>query len=258
MNNVNKKVIAGITTKNEEWIIDKTLKAVNNFCDKIIIYDDGSTDETENICRSYDKVEWYLRGPHDPLLREEAKQRMELIDILKKYDSEMVLLLDADEIPTPSIVNFINNCDDSTSWRIRMINLWGDESSFRCDSYQATTGNMVNYNPFVDNAWSKYPLMRFDKNYPYQYDLSVQKGGCSQYHPSPENLPGKIGRTDDFYVIHYGMLSNHYLDGSKHDFYSKVEEKWGKGSYEQRLSIHKAHARPDLAQTQKTSPEWFW
>lgn len=258
MSKVNKRVIAGITTKNEEWIIEKTLRAVSSFCEKVVVYDDGSTDGTEQICKSFENVDWYTRPHHDPLVREEAKQRLELIDILKNYNPEMVLLLDADEIPTPSIVNFINNCDSSTSWRVRMINLWGDESSYRCDSYTSSLGTRVNFDPFTDNAWSKYPLMRFDTNFPYQYDLSVQKGGCSKYHPSPENLPGTISNTEDFYVIHYGTISKGYLDGTKHQFYSKIEEKWGKGSYETRLHIHKEHSRPEMAQTKKTNPDWFW
>ena len=44
-------LIAGITTKNEEWIIDKTLNAVTQFCDKVVVYDDGSEDKTEEICK---------------------------------------------------------------------------------------------------------------------------------------------------------------------------------------------------------------
>ena len=96
-----KNVISGITTKNDDWIIEKTLSVVNKFCDTIVVYDDGSTDKTEEICRSFSNVSWYVRPSHDPLIREEAKQRLELIDILRKYESEYILLLDSDEIPTP-------------------------------------------------------------------------------------------------------------------------------------------------------------
>ena len=51
-----KKVIASLGIKNEEWIIEKTLRVLDRFCDKIIIVDDHSTDNTEKICRSFDKV----------------------------------------------------------------------------------------------------------------------------------------------------------------------------------------------------------
>jgi glycosyltransferase involved in cell wall biosynthesis len=182
------EIITGITTKNEDWIIDKTLCAVNNFVDKIIIYDDGSTDKTEEICRSYDKVEWFVRPSHNEFIREEAKQRMELINIISDFDPNYILLLDADEIPTPSIVNFINNIDESvTSWKIRMVNLWGDEGKYRYDSFITDNNVKINNDPFSKNSWCKYPLFKFEKGYDYTYNLGVQKGGCTPYHASPKN-----------------------------------------------------------------------
>ena len=41
-----KMVIAKVGVKNEEGIIDRLLSALNQFCEKIIIVDDGSTDDT--------------------------------------------------------------------------------------------------------------------------------------------------------------------------------------------------------------------
>ena len=37
-----KKVIASLGIKNEEWIIEKTLRVLDRFCDKIIIVDDAT------------------------------------------------------------------------------------------------------------------------------------------------------------------------------------------------------------------------
>lgn len=256
---MNKKIIAGITTKNEEWIIRKTLEAVDKFCDKIIIYDDNSTDSTEEICRSFSKVDWFVRPSHDPLVREEAKQRLELINLLKNYDTDYVLLLDADEIPTPSIVSFIEKISpETTAWKIRMINLWEDQSKYRVDSYRTKFGTQVNWEPFSDNFWAKYPLIKFDKNYDYAYDLNVQKGGCSPYHPAPSNLEGKIDFTEDFYIIHYGKISKDFITQEKIEFYAKIDEKNGKGSYKDRIDWYKEHSRVDTLQTKETKKEWFW
>ena len=44
-----KSVIAKVGVKNEEAIIDRLLSALNQFCEKVIIIDDGSTDNTINI-----------------------------------------------------------------------------------------------------------------------------------------------------------------------------------------------------------------
>ena len=46
---MNKKVIAGLTSKDEDWVIDKTLNSLVQYCEKVIVYDDGSTDNTESI-----------------------------------------------------------------------------------------------------------------------------------------------------------------------------------------------------------------
>jgi glycosyltransferase involved in cell wall biosynthesis len=252
------KVIAGLTTKDEDWIVEKTLKALNRFCDKIVVYDDGSTDDTEEICRSFNRVEWHVRPPHDALQREEAKQRLELINILKNYDLDYALLLDADEIPTPNIISFVENIDNSFNlYKVRMINLWEDEENYRTDSYNTVFGTRVNWDPFTENSWFKFPLLKFNKNYDYEYNLAVQKGGCSRYHPSPHNVPGDTCDAG-FHIIHYGKIAPDFLNGDRLKFYSAIEAKDGKGSYEQRLRWHAEHNRLDTLKVVPTKKEWFW
>jgi len=256
------KIVAGLTTKNEEWIVAKTINCLTKFCDSIIVYDDGSDDRTEEICRSYEKVKWYTRPPHDPLKREEALQRFELINILKKHDLDYALLLDADEIPTPSIVNFINNIDEDVHlWQARMINLWGSEKHYRVDSFKTEHGAQVNWDPFLSNSWKKYPFLKFDKNFDYTYNLKVQKGGCSRYHPSPENVPNPVKFQEDFYIIHYGKIAPSFLSGERLKFYARIEEMAGKGTYESRLKHHQVcsglnpYGETKLKECKK---EWFW
>jgi len=251
------KIVGGVTSKDEDWIIEKTLSVLDKFCDEIIVYDDGSTDNTEEISRSFDKVSWEVRPPHNPLLREEAKQRLELINLLKPKNPDYVILLDADEIPTPSIVPFLESIDDSTTWKIRMVHLWDDENHYRCDKTKTGVG-VVNFNPFGNEFHGKYPLLKFDNSYPYTYNLHVQKGGCSPYHPSPVNLGGKISQTDDFYLIHYGTISEFYTSGKKHEFYSKIDALGNRGVYESRLNNYKVSQGLHNVETKLVKPEWFW
>ena len=55
------KIVACIPSKNEEFIIDKVLKVLSKFCYKIIVNDDNSTDRTQEICKSYEKVDLLIR-----------------------------------------------------------------------------------------------------------------------------------------------------------------------------------------------------
>ena len=69
------KIVACIPSKNEEFIIGKVLQALSTFCYKIIVNDDNSTDKTQEICRSFKKVDLLIRPAHDPKDRQGALQK---------------------------------------------------------------------------------------------------------------------------------------------------------------------------------------
>ena len=50
------KIVACIPTKDTGWLLENSLKYILTFCDKIIISDDNSSDNTQEICLSYDNV----------------------------------------------------------------------------------------------------------------------------------------------------------------------------------------------------------
>jgi glycosyltransferase involved in cell wall biosynthesis len=252
-------IIAGLGIKDEEWIIDKTLSALNKFCSKIIIVDDGSTDNTENICKSYNKVEWYVRKKHNWRVREEAKQRQEIIDYIKPHNPDYVLFLDADEIPSPNIINFINNIDTSINlWKFPWIHLWKDDKHYRIDSYKTDTGVHIMWDPF-NGAQRKYFLMKFDKNINYEYPLEVMAGGCGKNHMAPLNVPLPHSTIENVVIIHYGKISEYFKTGNKDNDYAVMRCFTNKHmNLQERIKHHKLCRSEKTLKLERVNNEWFW
>ncbi len=79
----------GIITKNEEKRLGRTLEAITNLADEIVIVDSGSTDKTEEIALSYG-AKFY---------REDWKgYGLQKNSVIDKCSEEYILLIDADEV----------------------------------------------------------------------------------------------------------------------------------------------------------------
>ena len=252
-------ILAGLVIKNEEWIIAKTLETLSIYCSKIIILDDNSKDDTAKICKSFPKVKYLKYRDHPEYKMEEGKKRVVLWNEIKQYNPDYVLLLDGDEIPTPSIVDFLNNIDKSVNcWRVRMINLQRDENTYRIDKFNTSRGTNINHDPFSKNAWRKSVLLKYNKNYNYKYDKTCEKGPVSKFHPLPDNTPAPIKDTEDFYIIHYGKLSESYTSGKKNMLYAKMEEFEGRGNYNSRLLHHETCRLEGTPIYVSCHESWFW
>ena len=97
------KLSVGIITYNEENRIGRTLDAVREIADEIIIVDSGSTDRTVEIAKSKGAdvyvEKWKGYGPQKN-------------SVLKKSKGEWVLLIDADEVISTKLkekIKFIIN-----------------------------------------------------------------------------------------------------------------------------------------------------
>ena len=59
------KVVACIPSKDSAWILKQTLPHLSKFCYKIIVSDDGSMDNTQEVCSEHTSVEYYRRSERD-------------------------------------------------------------------------------------------------------------------------------------------------------------------------------------------------
>jgi hypothetical protein len=97
----NYKIIGTLRVRNEESIITDTIEHLSEFCDKIYIYDDVSTDNTFNICLDHPKVTQVIQGKAWDLNRERAefenRQDLYLEAIKDCSDNDWLVYIDADE-----------------------------------------------------------------------------------------------------------------------------------------------------------------
>jgi glycosyltransferase involved in cell wall biosynthesis len=110
-----------IITKNEASYIGKCLDMVKLITDDIVIVDNGSTDDTVNICKGYDcrvyELSWDGYG---------ANKNKGIG--LARYD--WILSIDADEIPDMELVNSLHNLwlrNVDTVYDIKFKSYFGDK-----------------------------------------------------------------------------------------------------------------------------------
>jgi glycosyltransferase involved in cell wall biosynthesis len=84
----------GIITFNEEKRIGRTLEAIKDIADEVVVVDSGSTDGTEEICRKYG-AKFYPES-----WKGYGLQKNSVID---KCTKDWILLIDADEVVSESL-----------------------------------------------------------------------------------------------------------------------------------------------------------
>lgn len=159
-------IIGMMLVKNEaDRYLRKVLEQMFQICDKIIILDDCSTDNTMDICLEYtpyvygsDKSEWATN---------EVSQRKRLWDITRAFakDGDWILCLDADETMTHvnDIKKVIEIADINQVKAIsfKLYDMWNDKE-YRDDQYwtahQRDWVFMVRYDVNNEYEWREQAL----------------------------------------------------------------------------------------------------
>lgn len=94
-------VICLTPVKNEEWIIEKFLKAASIWADKIIISDQGSTDRTVEIAKQFPKVTVIDNSKLKDFNEQEMRNPL-FMEARKTPGKRLLVSLDADEMFTPN------------------------------------------------------------------------------------------------------------------------------------------------------------
>lgn len=82
-------IVAMYRVKNEGRWIQKSLESISDLCSKIVILDDGSTDDTVEICKSFSNVVDIHHQENVPL--DEHRDRTNLLTMALKQNPDYLL-----------------------------------------------------------------------------------------------------------------------------------------------------------------------
>ena len=83
------KITCIYRVKNEARFIEQSIKSVVDLCSEIIVLDDNSTDNTVEICSSFDKVSDIITPRGTGL--DEVRDRNYLFETARKNNPEFIL-----------------------------------------------------------------------------------------------------------------------------------------------------------------------
>lgn len=135
-NNFEPKIVVMYRVKNEERWIEKSIKSILDFSSEIVILDDGSTDNTAEICSSFDKVVDIHNQSNAKL--DEVRDKNFLLKMALQRKPDIIMAIDGDEILMPNAKNILFEelnvlYHDSKVFEFEFLFLWDKPNQIRVD-----------------------------------------------------------------------------------------------------------------------------
>lgn len=184
------KIVGMLRVKNGGEILRQTLEAQSKICDSIVIFDDHSTDNTEEICRSFPKVVDYYKSEFPDF--NEARDRNFVFDMAKKQNPTWCFCIDHDEVPSDRLIRDIHKViQDPKNVEVdlfcfKIAHLWNSENTWR-----------------KDGLWKNFLQGRLFRVYPNQEIKGNDEGLHCGSHPYFSPMQIKIV---PYTIWHYGNM----------------------------------------------------
>lgn len=205
------KLIACMPVRDEEWILAKSLADLSNYVDEIVIVDDGSTDRTPEIIRSFKKVTAIHTNPPGTLPfgnGQEYVNRNKTLDLARERGAEWILQIDADEMLESRAGRHLPKLlRKGCSVQFPIFHLWGDTEHFR-----------------VDGEWGKFyrwSLFRLHGRY-----AKRMRYGKNAIIAKPRAYDRKNTLRTDVKIVHYGWLDPRVRERSLRRYYEVYRLKY--------------------------------
>lgn len=200
------RVIGMMRIKNEERWIAQVLEKASGIVDGFVILDDGSTDRTPQICKSFPNILHYEVQQENTV--DEARDKNKLLKLALSYNPEWILALDGDEVLEESSDEVIPALLASVPADVTVIGfdflyMWDSEDLYRYD------GKYCGIN---------HPRLFRVKGNGIEPDTltfkSTQHGSNFHCGSVPSNMPGRAFESD-IRVKHYGYFEREQREHKK-------------------------------------------
>lgn len=197
-------IIGALRVKNEaRWIV-KAIRSIQPICERIVVFDDHSTDGTPDFCQPFAGVQ-VVRSPFEGL--DEARDKNALVTACKGIDPKAwVLMIDGDEeLANAPGRPLLMEHSLAPAYTMRVAYLWDREDQERVDGVYANLTRP-----------SLFDLSRTDGVF-----RSTGSGGNFHCFNVPTDLLGK-SRPSGAVLKHYGYL--HRADRiKKYEWYNQTD-----------------------------------
>lgn len=177
-------------------------------CSKIVILDDGSTDNTVEICNSFSNIELVQQKD---LPFDEHRDRTKLLELALKQDPDYLLAMDGDEFLMPKSKDILLEeieilYPHISMFQFQFLYIWDESNQYR-------------YDGIYSNLWHNR-LMKVKNQLKELFFKPSEYGG--NFHIG--SLPSNATDFDDpirsnVKILHYGYFDQK-LRESKFEFYS--------------------------------------
>ncbi|MFA5991005.1 MAG: glycosyltransferase [Candidatus Doudnabacteria bacterium] len=150
------KTIVLMPTKNDAWILRKTLPCILMWADKVIISDQQSTDNTVELCKEFPQVT-ILQNTN---IFHSTKVRQQLLDEARKEPgNNLIFSIDSDEVVTadilnPEVLQSLEKKPIGTSFQMQWVQLWRSTKKYRNDN--SVWSNSYKHFAFIDDRVASY------------------------------------------------------------------------------------------------------
>jgi len=204
-------IVAMYRIKNVERWIEKSLEITSEICSKIVILDDGSTDNTVKICKQFSSVVKIHEQKNLPF--DETRDKNLLLQMAMDCKPDYVLILDGDEIIMPGMKKILYEDlvylhPNSDVFEFQVLTMVEQPNKFKINNPTTTY-----VHKFLFKVNTQKNLEYFSTKFPYNMH-------CSRI-PDNFNKSNSVARSR-IKILHYGYY-NQQLRQEKYNLYTKMD-----------------------------------